>query len=79
MDHLPNESEAREGVRKWEESIWEDLYHGETSLDGKLLRIGEKLELKSMPWLKTPEERWAYLARLEDQYYEMMFHQVHDY
>ncbi|MBW2984090.1 hypothetical protein KY361_03190 [Candidatus Woesearchaeota archaeon] len=79
MGDLPSESDVREATRNWEDGIWEDLYHGETSLDGKLLRISERLELKSMPLLKTPEERWAYLAQLEDQYYDMMFHQHHDY
>lgn len=66
-------------VKKWEQGIWEDLYHGETSLNGKLSLIGERLGLEFMPVLKTPEEKWAYLAQLEDQYYDMMFRKHHDY
>ena len=79
-EYVPMWNPEQEGGHdRWEEILWHDLYGDETSLDGKLLRIGERLELKSMPWLRTPEKKWTYLGQLEDQYYDKVYHECLEY
>jgi len=56
-----------------------DLYKGETSLDGQLAIISERLGLKSMPWLKTLEEKDEFLTQLEEIFYWKVYHEHHDY
>jgi hypothetical protein len=77
MSQVPSEDETREGVDSWYESIWTNLYKGETSLNKKLAIISEKLTLIRMPFLKNKAEKIKYLDKLEDIYYDDVFHTSH--
>jgi len=76
---LPNRSKVKKIVDSWEEAIWKQLYKGEASLDGQLAIISRELDLTSMPFLKNDSEKFNYLMKLEDTYYDKVFHECHDY
>lgn len=76
---LPSEAEAKKAVEDFEEGIWKDLYHGVESLDEKLAIISKKLQLESPPSFNDDSEKFNYLMKLEDIYYDKVFRECHDY
>lgn len=76
---LPSKAKVKKTVEEWEEAIWKDLYKDANSLDKKLAIISEELKLQSMPFFKSGVEKFLYLMRLEDIYYEKVFRACHDY
>jgi len=55
--------------------LLDDLYQGDNSLEGCLFKIGERLHLKEMPWLKNNQEKSAYLQNMELRYLHARFNE----